>query len=329
MRMPFQFQQRVSSSRGISSHTSGRSVDVDQATSAATTPNAPLEASQRRFLAALSELRPRLHRYCARMSGSALDGEDLVQETLAQAFDALATLKDQSRFEAWLFRIAHNKCLDFIRRARRSGEEFVSYEDEHGLGRVEDPDERAEPLDDALARLVTMLPPMERACVLLKDVLDYRLAEIADIVDSTIGGVKSALHRGRLKLRQHDPAPGLELDPAQRTLLEEYVDRFNRRDWEALRELIRADARVEVVGVAEFRELAPDAPYFRNYSALRVEWKLDLARVDGEPVIVQWRKAGVEWVPFAPIRLFWENGRVVRIRDYFHVDYLLAGAAIS
>jgi RNA polymerase sigma factor (sigma-70 family) len=66
----------------------------------------------------VNDVRPRLHRFCARMCGSVLDGEDVVQETLAQAFYALPSLKDESRLEAWLFRIAHHKCIGFLRRPR-------------------------------------------------------------------------------------------------------------------------------------------------------------------------------------------------------------------
>ncbi len=211
---------------------------------------ANLEDSKKRFLAAVKEIRPRLHRFCARMTGSVLDGEDLVQETLAQAFYYLSSLKDQSRLEPWLFRIAHNKCVDFLRRERRQGEDTVPYLDDHVPDDVPDDAEWDEPVSDALAALVAELPPMERACVLLKDVLDYRLAEIAEVVESTVGGVKAALHRGRAKLRVLQQAHGsVELDREQRALVDAYIERFNRRDWEGLRRLIQADARIEIVGV--------------------------------------------------------------------------------
>jgi hypothetical protein len=72
--------------------------------------------------------------------------------------------------------------------------------------------------------------------------------------------------------------------------------------------------------------LKPDAPYFRNYSALRWEWKLSLARVDGEPLIVHWQKVGADWLPRAAVKLWWRDGKVARIRDYVHVDYLLRHA---
>jgi RNA polymerase sigma-70 factor (ECF subfamily) len=262
------------------------------------------------------------------MCGSVLDGEDLVQETLAQAFYNLPSLKDESRLEPWLFRIAHNKCVDFLRRERKQREDTVPYDEERDPESVSDSSELAdEPVDDALAALVAALPPKERACVLLKDALDYPLGEIAGIVDSTLGGVKAALHRGRTKLRELHGAPSqAELDGQQRRLLEAYINHFNRQDWDGLRRLIRADARVEIVGITEFSLADAGAPYFRNYGALPWEWKFSLALVDGEPLIVHWQKAGADWLPRAAVRLWWRDGKVARIRDYVHVGYLFQDA---
>ena len=108
-----------------------------------------------------------------------------------------------------------------------------------------------------------------------------------------------------------------------------YVTLFNRRDWDGLRRLIQADARVEVVGEAEFAVLDIGAPYFRNYAALPWQWCLSLAYVDSEPLIVHWRKIGEQWRPLAAIRLWWRDGKVARIRDYAHVEYLLNDARVD
>lgn len=281
-----------------------------------------LEAMRTAFLAQVKELRPRLHRFCTRMTGSVMDGEDVVQETLAQAFSALPSLNDASRLEPWLFRIAHNKSVDFIRRERRPREGIVMYEEEH-VPQDAHRDPADEPVDEALAALVSELPPMERACVLLKDVLDYRLAEIAEIVDSTVGGVKAALHRGRTKLRAPlHPRSLVELAPDERRLIDAYIDHFNRRDWDGLRRLIQTDVRIEIVGMTE----TESGTYFSNYTRLPWEWRFGLAHVDGEPLVVLWRKAGDEWAPHTAVRLWWRHGKVVRIRDYVHVDYLLESA---
>ncbi len=282
------------------------------------------------FIAAASELRPRLHRFCARMCGSSLDGEDVVQETLAEAFFNLSTLKDPSRFEAWMFRIAYHKCIDLLRREARRDDD-VPFEDEHDRPDAQRDDDFADgPIDDALATLVGELPPKERASVLLKDVLGYSLMDVAEIADSTLGGVKAALHRGRAKLRDVNEAPARrELDLDQRRLFQAYADVFNRRDWDALRNLVSADARLEIVGAAEGQMSGLGATYSSNYTNLAWEWKLEPALVDGEPAIIHWRRIDSAWRPHTALRLWWRDGRVARIRDYVHVEYLLSAARIE
>lgn len=298
-------------------------------TTTATGLQASLEVTRKQFLAAIGELRPKLHRFCTRMCGSALDGEDVVQEALAQAFYNLPSLKDQSRLEPWLFRIAYHKCVDLRREEKRRREDTVPFEEEHEPQTTAAESELDdEPISETLAPLVGELPPKERAAVLLKDVLQYRLAEVAEVVDSTVGGVKAALHRGRVKLRVLHAAPSpVELDRRQQELLDSYVACFNRHDWDALRQLIQADAKLEVVDafVGKFEE----SGYFDNYDALPWEWKLSLARVDGEPVIVHLKKVGADWRPHAAIRLWWRDRKVVRIKDYAHVDYLLRDARLE
>src|SRR5262249_59391384 len=106
----------------------------------------------------------------------------------------------------------------------------------------------------------------------------------------------------------------VELDRGQRKLLDAYVECFNRRDWDALRHLIQADATLDVVD--RFVGKMEGANYFGNYAALPWEWRLSLGRVDGEPVILHWKKVGADWRPHAAARLWWQGGKVVRIKDY-------------
>lgn len=297
---------------------------------ASVTPPADVQSAVResraQFNAVAATVRPRLHRFCARMCGSSLDGEDVVQEALAEAFYNLASLKDPSRFEAWMFRIAYHKCIDFLRRERRR-EDDVAFDEERDDRSLPADDPPDVPIDAALATLVGRLPPKERASVVLKDVLDYSLAEVAEIADTTLGGVKAALHRGREKLLTMKPAPAVaEFDPEQRRLFEAYAECFNRRDWDSLKQLIQADARLEIVGATEGRMSGLGATYSSNYVKLPYEWRLAAGLVDGAPVIVHWRRAGAEWEPVTAVRLWWENGHVVRIRDYIHVEYLFADA---
>ena len=288
-------------------------------------PNAGLfEARYLAFLETITQLRPNLHRYCARMTGSVSDGEDVVQEALFTAYRKLDTFDDAQRLEPWLFRIAHNRCIDFLR--RRGVREDAESEAE-----VPDSVAAVDPVGPALGRavehLVLTLPPKERACVLLKDVLDYSLEEIATLVDSTVGGVKAALNRGRGKLAEmadRKPVPTRVTNPETSRLLREYVERFNQRDWDGLRELIAADARMRVVD--RFAGAVLDSPYLGNYQRRTTPWRMALAEVDGVLTVVSMDQREGAWAPRSIVRLDVEGDRVVGLSDYTHCPWVLSAA---
>jgi RNA polymerase sigma factor (sigma-70 family) len=140
------------------------------------------------FIESIADLRPRMHRYCARMTGSALDSEDVMQEAIFEAYLKLGSFDAARALGPWLFRIAHNRCIDFLRRRHARLEAEVGVEP---LAWVDPPEAAGKAIDRAIERLVIALPPKERACVLLKDVFDYSLEDIPDLVESTTGGVKA------------------------------------------------------------------------------------------------------------------------------------------
>jgi RNA polymerase sigma-70 factor, ECF subfamily len=282
------------------------------------------EARYLAFLETIAQLRPRLHRYCARMTGSVLDGEDVVQDALFEAYRKLDTFDESRPLSPWLFRIAHNRCIDLLRRrgvreeaeAAAVGPDSVLPAEPAGIG-----------LGRAVEHLVMTLPPMERACVLLKDVFDDSLEEIAEIVGSSVGGVKAALHRGRSKLttRPSSAAPPRAQNPELAALLRLYVERFNRRDWDGVRELIRADARLRVAD--RFAGRVSDSPYFGNYERWSVPWRMAVGEVDGEPLIIRLQKDTGEWLAAGVILLEWDGQRVIRIADYGHCPWVLQASA--
>src|SRR5258706_7731239 len=162
----------------------------------------PVDARYLAFLETISTLRPSMHRYCARMTGSVMDGEDVVQEALIEAYRKMDQFDDSRPLKPWLFRIAHNRCIDFLRRKGVRDEAEAAAAVPEAVLPVEP---AALGLGTAVERLGISLPPKDRACVLLKDVFDYSLEAIAKPVDTTVGGVKAALNRARPKLAESSP----------------------------------------------------------------------------------------------------------------------------
>jgi RNA polymerase sigma-70 factor, ECF subfamily len=277
------------------------------------------------FLETVSQLRPSLHRYCSRMTGSVTDGEDVVQDAIFRAYRSLDTFDDSRPLTPWLFRIAHNHCIDFLRRrgVREEAEAAAAEPDFVEPGELCDP-----AVGPAIDHLVLNLSPKERACVLLKDVFEYSLEEIADLVDSTVGGVKAALNRGRLKLAssENKSAPRVST-PEHKEILQLYVERFNRRDWDGLRELISADARLLVAD--RFSGRFSDGGYLGVYERMRVTWRLTLGEVDGEPSIILLNLRDAAWEITGIIRLdVGADGQIERISDYQHCPWTLTAASI-
>ena len=283
----------------------------------------PFEARYLAFLETITQLRPSLHRYCSRMTGSVMDGEDVVQEALFEAYRKLDKFDDSRPLKPWLFRIAHNRCIDFLRKrgVRTEAETAAMVPDA-----VDPADPAVLGLGRALEHLVTSLPPKERACVLLKDVFDYSLEEIAELVDSTVGGIKAALNRARTKLAAAPAPPRIprRMDPESTAIMKLYVDRFNRRDWEGVRELISADARLTVADA--FVGKLADAPYFRNYERFSMPWKLAMGDVDGEPVVIILQRGADTWTPYSIVRLSVLAHHIDRVVDYVHCPWVISMA---
>jgi RNA polymerase sigma-70 factor (ECF subfamily) len=285
------------------------------------------DLTQDDFSALLAELRPRLHRYCARMVGSAIDGEDVVQEALAKAAEAFSTAGKIERPESWLLRIAHNASLDALRRSRRQAAMHAEIE----VPDIADPGSKADARVAATASLAALLhlSPAQRSSVVLMDVLGHSLAETAEIINATVPAVKAALHRGRAKL--HDVGDETEtprLDPTERDRLRDYADRFNARDFDALRALLAEEVRLDLVNRANVAGRKDVSVYFTRYGSSN-DWHFEPALVDGTGALLVRNPADPTRAVAYVVLLGWTNGRISMIRDFRYATYVTDGLRIS
>ena len=276
----------------------------------------------------LVALRPKLHRYCARMTGSVIDGEDLVQEALTKAIEAFPRAESIAYPEAWVFRIAHNTGLNFLKRQARQS----------AARSDDDPDMIADPRSDVAEResaaeslrTFASLPVAQRASVILMDVLGYSLDEIKEITGASIAAIKANLHRGRKRLRElaHDEGNSMvPLAAAERSRLSLYLDCFNDRDFDAIKRMLADDVRLDVAGVTRTTGRGKVEKYFGNY-AKRRDWCFELGYVDGRPALIEHRPADPGRKPVNFIVVEWTDGKVTAIRDFVHRGYALDGANV-
>src|SRR5262245_22821342 len=278
----------------------------------------------------LAELRPRLHRYCARMTGSVIDGEDVLQETLVKAIEAFPHTGPLANAEGWLFRIAHNAALDFLRRRSRREGERAGGDD---LEAIADPDSEIERRQAAAAslRVLMRLPVSQRSSVILMDVLGHSLEEISEVLDSTVAAVKANLHRGRQRLvelaAEPDDRPPPVLAAADRERLAFYVARFNARDFDALRAQLADEVKVEVVNRTRLNGRGEVSRYFGNYSQT-TDWFLVPGLVDRRPGIIVHSPEDPAGPPIYFMLVDWAGDRLLSLRDFRYARYATEDAEL-
>jgi RNA polymerase sigma factor (sigma-70 family) len=284
---------------------------------------------RRRFLELVSGIRPDLHRYCARMTGSIADGEDIVQDTLARAYYLLPEMDELPVFRPWLFRIAHNRALDHMRRYEARMSESLDVVRETAADPAQDPVDviqQQQGMRLAVSCFVE-LAPAQRSCVILKDVLGHSLEEIGVLLELSLPAVKAALHRGRLRLRDLAAAP-TACEPRLQTspTVAHYVALFNARDWDGVRALLTDDVQLDLVSRAQ-RTGRAVGNYMSNYERYS-DWRLAPAWLEGHEVIAVFR-APEDARPGYFIELTVENDKVRFIRDFRYVPYIMLDAAVE
>jgi RNA polymerase sigma factor (sigma-70 family) len=289
-----------------------------------------LKVARERFLELVSEVRADLHRYCARMVGSVADGEDIVQDTLSRAYYELSGLRALPALRAWLFRIAHNRALDHLRRPGREGTERVEDLGDTLMDDAANPDveqSREEAVQTAISRFLELVP-LQRSCVILKDVLGYSLDEIAALLDASVPAIKSALHRGRERLRLLGkqgvaPSTSREFSPT----LQRYAALFNARDWDTVRAMLVDDVKLDLVSMTRRSGRDDVGIYFTNYSRLE-GWHFVPGWLDGREVLAVFTAAGGSQ-PRYFVELTLRGNQVASIRDFYHVPYIAREAQIE
>ncbi|MEP7188695.1 MAG: sigma-70 family RNA polymerase sigma factor [Roseiflexaceae bacterium] len=283
--------------------------------------------TQAEFEALVSDIRPELHRYCARMIGSAVDSEDVVQDALAKAYASLPATSI-TNMRGWLFRIAHNKAIDYL---RRSDHQHLEHLDEHALLAEPAPAPDEPELVTVALSVFLKLTPKQRSCVILKDVMRCSLAEISELLDATVPEIKAALHRGRARLRElsksvTEVVPTV-LDAHERELLAGYVACFNARDFDAVRAMLADEVRLDLINRLKLQGVAKVGEYFHRY-ALADDWRLALGAVEDRPAILVYDPREQSPQPVYFMLLAWEGAQVSIIRDYRYAPYVLREANV-
>jgi RNA polymerase sigma-70 factor, ECF subfamily len=268
--------------------------------------------SDAEFAAVTEPFRSELLAHCYRMLGSIHDAEDLVQETYLRAWRAFDRFEGRSSVRRWLYKIATMACLTALQtRSRRplpSGLSAPSDDHRMAIADAEPTVAWLQPAPDALfdpaaivagragVRLAFIaalqhLPARQRAVLTLRDVLAFRTAEVADMLDTTVAAVDSALRRARAHLAAAGPVEDDLAEPAEevvRALLDGYVDAFTRADPDALVALLRVDVELEMPPIPTWFTGRRAVVGFLARRVLRRkgQWRLVPTRANGQPAVV-------------------------------------------
>jgi RNA polymerase sigma-70 factor, ECF subfamily len=278
---------------------------------------------ERAFRRLVEPYRHALEVHCYRMLGSAQDAEDLAQETLLRAWRALERFEPRVQFQTWLYRIATNACLDELERRPRRPEPVDPFPDRPSAETASptyDPAARyaiREGMELALLRAIQELPGRQRAVLIFRDVLGWTAPEVAELLESTVASVNSALQRARATVDRALPEPTRPAaGPAERELLIRYVAAFEQADIDGLVALLREDATLRMPPQPALGGGAQIARFFLETVA-----QGDLTRIrhrptsaNGRPAVtIEVRAEDGTWIPEGIAVLEVEEDQIVGI----------------
>ena len=280
---------------------------------------------ERAFRALVDPYRHALEVHCYRMLGSSQDAEDVAQETLLRGWSALERFEPRAQFQTWLYRIATNACLDELERRPRRPEPVDPFPDRsprETASPTYDPAARyaiREGMELALLRAIQELPGRQRAVLIFRDVLGWTAPEVAEVLESTVASVNSALQRARGSIERHLPETiRPTADPAERELLNRYVAAFERADMDGLVALLREDATLRMPPQPTLVGALEIAQFFRETAGG------DLSRIRHKPVwangrpavTIEMRGENDVWVPHGVSVLEVEELQIVGIEAF-------------
>ena len=268
--------------------------------------------------------RAALQFHCYRMTGSLQDAEDLVQETLLRAVRRYDSFKGGSSLRTWLYRIATNVCLDALKRRRpprllrpngpasdsrvpvgaptEEANWLEPYPDSELAGAIDSPEEhffKRETISLAFLAALQLLPPRQRAALILCDVLDWQAKETGDLLGTSVSAVESALHRARATLaKNHSPVPAdsgrAEPDGAAvKNLLDRYLNAWHANDVDGLVALLHEDAVLSMPPYSSWYQGRESVHAILSLHPFgfgrRAGWRLSPTRANGQPAFVLYR----------------------------------------
>ena len=307
---------------------SDRGCDLDQRRLLA----AAQAGDERAFRRLVEPYRHALEVHCYRMLGSAQDAEDLAQETLLRAWRALERFEPRAQFQTWLYRIATNACLDELERRPRRPEPIDPFPDrpsDETVSPTYDPAARyaiREGMELALLRAIQELPGRQRAVLIFRDVLGWTAPEVAEVLESTVASVNSALQRARGTIERHLPeATQPAASPAERELLNRYVAVFEHADMDGLVALLREDATLRMPPQPALSGGLEIARFFLESVAHG-----DLTRIrhrptwaNGRPAVtIEVRADDGAWIPHGISVLEIDEGQIVAIDAFLDPELL-------
>jgi RNA polymerase sigma-70 factor (ECF subfamily) len=292
-------------------------------------------AANEAFIGRTQRYRPELLAYCYRMLGSLADAEDAVQETYLRAWRSYERFEARSSERTWLYRIASNTCLTALshhsRRVLPSGLGAPSQDPSAPPNSADATERWLQPVPDtligtddtdpativaardsvrlALIASLQYLPPRQRAVLILREVLAWSAADVADLLDMSIAAVKSALQRARTRLDAVLPfadQPTQLAEPAQRALLSNYIAAFEAADPSALEQLLRQDATLQAPPLRTwYAGISTCLPYMATHvMGSPHHWRMFPTRANGQPAVAAYtRSAPDRYLPYGIVVL--------------------------